>query len=183
MIQCALSLLDRYVSVLERQAVVNERMAALAEAQAYGAPLVPRTCADEACDRQAEQPTEDPQAVPTWDPYSSEVMARYTAVKTGILKAELDACGIEYKPAATGAELHQLLLDSAKSDALKGEEPASGAEITVEDVRNALKTCAVEHGKDTAKAILASFRDSQKVADLLPVEWPAVIKALNEAKS
>ena len=47
-----------------------------------------------------------------WDPYTAEIMGRYLADKTDILKAELSAREILFTSSMTGRELHELLLDS-----------------------------------------------------------------------
>ena len=81
-----------------------------------------------------------------WDPYTAPVMKVYKGEKQGILKAELALHGIDLGDKATGAQMHQTLLDlrakgqpaaSAPTVPVAPEAPTAHP-ITVDMVRTAL---------------------------------------------
>lgn len=61
-----------------------------------------------------------------WDPYTAPVAKQYHAEKQAILAAELKKYGLEPGAKMTGAQMHELLLQTAKERGLPGEQPAQG---------------------------------------------------------
>jgi phage recombination protein Bet len=119
----------------------------------------------------------EPPPVPTpneanWDPYTSPVQGRYGADKLEILKAALEAEGIQYQPSWTGRQLHEALITSKGVESEPKAESSEDVEAAEsEQIRRNIKKYLAD---PKTKAIAEKCAQELKIAN-----DPTVIKSLD----
>jgi len=168
MIEKILELMERAVVAMERMADAKDRVAN---------ELSSRVAADV-----AEQSAPSP-AAETQEPESEpEPPAEDSELDRDQLKARLTELGVEFSDRARTPTLVSLLAAAEREaeSAPEPEPPAPTEEFTRDQVLEALKAYAAEHGNDAVKAILAEHGKSATVTDMDKANYAAVIAACKE---
>lgn len=189
-------------SILERIAVALETQCQQYDDLLKGGRIAtPEKMAEKAAEAGAKarvEPTANPAL--DWDPKKEKIIGRYDANKRAVLEAEAARLGLTFDPKATGAQIHEMILnavtepsfdtpapeETAASDDFDFDTPVTEPEkvYTPEEMRAILieycKAKGAKNAEPANKLISELFPGKSKLVDLTPAQYPKLVAAMKQ---